>query len=363
VKEEKIRVNLGSRSYDILIGFGNLCTLGEKIRGLVPGKKVAVISNDAIWGIYGKTVMASLEKAGFAVHYMAVPAGEKAKTMASAEKICEELVDSSFDRQCAVLALGGGVVGDLAGFVAAVYMRGIHFIQVPTSLLAQVDSSVGGKVAVNLSSGKNLVGAFYQPKLVLIDLDVLSTLPPREFTCGLAEVIKYGVIRDAEFFEYLEKHHREIQQKQADEILYIVKRSCQIKADVVEHDERESGLRAILNFGHTFAHVIELMAGYGTVTHGEAVGVGMLYAARLSNDMGLCDSSTVERIDNILEKNNLSRTFDFGDSGDVLKLFYRDKKVENTTLKFVLTECIGSVTISDKVMEGALIDLLLQDVI
>jgi len=329
---------------------------------LVPGKKVAVVSNDAIWGIYGKTVMVSLEKAGFAVHYMAVPAGEKAKNMASVEKLCEELVDASFDRQCAVLALGGGVVGDLAGFVAAVYMRGIHFIQVPTSLLAQVDSSVGGKVAVNLLSGKNLVGAFYQPKLVLIDLDVLSTLPPREFTCGLAEVIKYGIIRDAEFFEYLENHHREIQQKQPDAMLHIVKRSCQIKAEVVEYDEKEGGLRAILNFGHTFAHVIELMAGYGKITHGEAVASGMLYAARLSNKMGLCDASTVKRIDDILKKNNLPRKFDFGGNEGVLKLFYRDKKVENATLKFILTEYIGSVTISEKVLEGRLVDLLLQDV-
>lgn len=362
MNEKTVHVSLGARSYNILIGFKTLNKLGGRVSEVIKGKKLAVISSPKIWDIYGKEVMASLKSAGFEVHYLPVIDGEEAKSLKWAEKLYEGLISHSFDRKCGVIALGGGVVGDLAGFVASTYMRGIPFVQVPTTLLAQVDSSVGGKVAVNLPSGKNLVGAFYQPSLVFIDLAVLSTLPEKEFVCGIAEVIKYGVIDDPDLFVFLENGYKEILARQTPQIMHIVKRSCQIKASVVEKDEKEGGLRAILNFGHTFAHVIELIEEYKGFNHGEAVAIGMFYAAALSMQKGLCCKETVERIESILKKMKLPRRFDFGDGKEALKLFYRDKKVEDSKLKFVLTESIGSVNITSVVLSEELISLLVQHV-
>ncbi len=359
---EKIRVDLGDRGYDIVLGFDNLSGLGARVAELIAGKKLAVITNKKIWDIYGAELGKSLENSGFEVHCFPVIAGEQAKTLGHAEKLYQKLMECSFDRKCGVVAFGGGVVGDLAGFVAATYMRGIPFIQVPTSLLAQVDSSVGGKVAVNLPMGKNLVGAFYQPKLVYMDLGVLDTLPKKELLSGIAEVVKYGVIRDGDFFEFLEKNYKSVLALKKDELMHAVKTSCLIKAEVVRHDEREGGVRAILNFGHTFAHGIELLESYKGLSHGEAVGIGMVYAAKLSRRISLCDGSVPERISGLISRIGLPSHYSFEGVENLLELFYRDKKVESSRLKFVLTQSIGSVTITDMVEDEVLIDVLIQHV-
>ena len=277
-----VKVDLADRSYAIRIGRGLLPLLGKQCAALKLGRRCAVISDANVAPRYGETALKSLREAGFDPVLLTVPAGETAKSLKTVQSCYDQFAEHRLERKSFVVALGGGVVGDLAGFVAATYLRGIPFVQVPTTLLAQVDSSVGGKVGVNLKAGKNLVGAFHQPKLVLCDLDALNTLPLRQYRAGLAEVIKYGIIYDAQFFAVVENGMGKLLKRDSDLLARVVARCCEIKAEVVGQDETETGLRAILNFGHTIGHALEAISHYGEYLHGEAISIGQVAAARLS---------------------------------------------------------------------------------
>jgi 3-dehydroquinate synthase len=273
-----------------------------------------------------------------------VEAGESSKAAEVAEELWEDLLDGGADRKTVVVALGGGVVGDLAGFVAATFARGLRFVQIPTTLLAQVDSSVGGKVGINLPGGKNMVGAFWQPRGVTIDVDVLQTLPDREYRAGLAEVVKYGVIQDADFFAYLENNAAAVNDREPLVLTHIVERCCRLKADVVEQDEREeTGLRSILNYGHTFCHAFEAATDYEQLLHGEGVAIGMMCAARLAERLGRIDQAFIERQCALLETFRLPLNVPDVDHDELIELMYRDKKVERGKLRFVLPTRMGHV--------------------
>lgn len=350
-----VRVNLGPRSYSIHIGSGLLNDLGSHLNEFNYGKKILMISNPSVAALYGHTVKESLTRSGFEVITSEIGDGEEHKTLATAEKIYDLAFSRELDRRCPVVALGGGVVGDVAGFVAATYLRGVPFIQVPTTLLAQVDSSVGGKVAVNHPKGKNIIGAFYQPGLVLADTDTLGTLPDREIKSGLAEVIKYGVIWSTEFFTWLEENIEKLLGGVGETLAAAVWESCRIKARVVEEDETEQGLRAILNFGHTVGHAVEALTEYKVYTHGEAVGIGMAEAARLAEVLGMLNSSDRERIVNLIRRTGLPVDLPEGLSPeDMIESFYHDKKVTDGRLTFVLPEGIGRVSIRKDIEEAVL---------
>ena len=355
-----VSVNLGDRSYDIEIG-STLEQTGERLKGLGLGNKIALVTNPTIKAFHGLRVLDSLHAAGFHVTSIQIPDGEQYKTLDFANHIYTELLKSGFDRKTALIALGGGVIGDLTGFAAATFMRGVPFIQVPTTLLAMVDSSVGGKTGVNHPLGKNMIGAFYQPKKVLMDLSVLKTLPKEEFLAGMAEVIKHGVIRDAELFDYLDKNRDKVLALDPDALTHIIRRSCEIKADVVSSDERESGLRAILNFGHTVAHAIETAEHY-TMRHGYAVAIGMVYAARLAHRTGLCEASVPERVEKLTKSyglpvnlSALSRKPSVTELMDTIQL---DKKAEGGKVKFILPKKIGEVVITKEWEENMLKEVL-----
>lgn len=341
-----VHVELGSRSYDILIGSHLLNQLGELMRELGLGRKALLVTDTNVGPVYGARVMEILTRAGFQVAMVQVPAGEKAKSLEQAARLYDAAFDHELDRNCPVVALGGGVVGDLAGFVAATYMRGVPFIQVPTTLLAQVDSSVGGKVAVNHPRGKNIIGAFYQPKLVLIDTGTLDTLDRQNLKAGLAEVIKYGVIWDASFFCWLEENIHAALNKNIQVLDYIVEKCCSIKAAVVARDETEQGLRAILNYGHTIGHALESITDYRTYLHGEAVAIGMVYAARLAVAQGMLKESDCQRITGLVHTAGLPTTMPPELAiNELIKLMYHDKKVSSGSLTLVLPTGIGSVKI------------------
>ena len=340
-----VRIALGDRSYDVLIGSGLLVEAGERIRALGLTGRVAIVTDDTVGPLYGARLEESLRKAGFEPTCIEVPAGEASKSLGEAGRLYEAFLDAGLDRHGAVLALGGGVVGDLAGFVAATFMRGIAHVQVPTTLLAQVDSSVGGKVGVNLPRGKNLVGAFYQPRLVLADVACLRSLPVRQLRAGLAEVVKYGVIADGALFSWLEEQVEPLLAAEERVLADAVGASCRIKASVVEVDEREAGPRAILNFGHTVGHAIEAASGYGRYLHGEAVALGMLAAADLSVRLGLCAPALRERLARLLERLGLPTRASL-QVEDIEKSMYYDKKVKDGMNYFVLTKDIGSVTVA-----------------
>jgi 3-dehydroquinate synthase len=338
-----VKVPLGSRGYSILIGSGLLPRLGVECRKLKLGRCCAVISDANVAPLLARKSMASLKAAGFDPLLVTVPAGETAKNLKTVQVCYDQLAAHRLERKSFIVALGGGVVGDLAGFVAATYLRGVPFVQVPTTLLAQVDSSVGGKVGVNLKAGKNLVGAFYQPKLVLCDLDTLRTLPKREFRAGLAEVIKYGIIYDEALFELLENRLGKLLKLDAKLLGEVVARCCEIKAEVVGQDETETGLRAILNFGHTIGHAIENSVGYGKYLHGEAISIGQVAAAKLSCEvLGLC-SGCVERIRDLFRRTGLPTDIrlDPAQRVKMLAAMKLDKKVSGGEVKFVLAEEIG----------------------
>jgi 3-dehydroquinate synthase len=290
-----VSVNLPSHSYQIEVGCGVLAQ-SEAYASVVTGATVVIVTNALVAGYYLAPLQQALEGAGKKVALILLPDGEQYKTLESLNQIFTELLTRQAGRDVTLVALGGGVIGDITGFAAATYMRGVPFIQLPTTLLAQVDSSVGGKTAVNHALGKNMIGAFYQPKAVLADLDVLDTLSDREFSAGLAEVIKYGAVLDADFFAWCEQHMSALVGRDKDALQYAVTRSCEIKAQVVVQDERESGLRALLNFGHTFGHAIETGMGYGQWLHGEAVAAGMVLAAELSAYLGMLDAVSVARL-------------------------------------------------------------------
>lgn len=344
---ERLTVGLGDRSYPIWIGDGILERLGEALHAVDFPRQVAVVTNPTVFGLFGERVLKVLADSGFTVSLISIADGEEHKNLRTLEQIYDALISGGFDRYCGLIALGGGVVGDITGFAAATYLRGVPFAQVPTTLLAQVDSSVGGKTAVNHPLGKNLIGAFYQPRHVHIDVATLATLPEREFAAGMAEVIKYGIIRDADFFSWLSAERERLRQRDREVLVPAVKRSCQIKADIVELDEKESALRAILNYGHTFGHAVETLAGYGEIRHGEAVAIGMSVAARVSRELGFCSSTQVDAIDALLRAFSLTITPPQFSLDDYLQAMGRDKKVRAGVLRFILNRGIGDSLIGE----------------
>jgi 3-dehydroquinate synthase len=340
-----LTVNLAEDSYNILTGSGLLPSLGQRCVDVGLGSRVAIITNPTVNAIYGGIVRSSLEEAGFAVTVIEIPDGEEYKNAATLSGVYDALIEAGLDRKSCIVALGGGVVGDLAGFAAATYLRGIPFVQVPTTLLAQVDSSVGGKTAIDHPRGKNLIGSFYQPRLVLIDVETLSTLPDREYRAGLAEVIKYGVAIDRPFFEYLEDHAEDIIAKDQDCLETVIRRCCEIKAHVVEIDEKESGLRAVLNYGHTLGHAFETVAGYRQLVHGEAVALGMVLAARISAGIGHCSEADVARVTGLITRFGLETLPPRAERARLLEAIMTDKKSRNGTISFICNHGIGSFAV------------------
>ncbi len=359
---KELTVALGARSYQIEIGTGLLERCGEKIASLVKGRQAAVVTDSNVGPLYSAMVQKSLEQQGFAVTVVTIPAGEGSKSWQQAEQILTVLLEHRFHRDACVIALGGGVVGDLAGFVASVYQRGIAFVQIPTSLLAQVDSSVGGKVAVNHALGKNMIGAFYQPQLVLVDLDTLQTLEQRHWQNGLAEVVKYGVIYDAEFFRYLQQHTAAILQRDLQAAAEIIANCCRLKAEVVALDEREGGVRAKLNYGHTIGHGLELAGHYQGYLHGEAVAVGMVLAARYAAQKGMCDAEVETEVAALLRQFMLPTKADAALAlTEVMDSMMLDKKVQDGKLVFILPEALGSVKIIKDVSQEEIAALLQKE--
>jgi 3-dehydroquinate synthase len=358
-----VHVPLGNRSYAIKVGGGLLARLGAECAQLKLGQRCAVITDSNVGKKFAKAALKSLSASGFEPILITVPAGEKSKRIAVVEKCYDQLAAHRLERKSFIVALGGGVVGDLAGFVAATYLRGIPFVQVPTTLLAQVDSSVGGKTGVNLRAGKNLVGAFYQPQLVLCDLDALKTLPRREYISGLAEVIKYGVIYDAVLFAQLERNLPKILERDEKMLLQIIARCCEIKADVVGQDETESGLRAILNFGHTLGHAIENSFGYGKFLHGEAISIGQVAAAKLSQKILGLPSGDVERIEKLFAQAGLpvKIKLNLAQRKKLFAAMKLDKKVSAGEIKFVLAQKIGKVVWGQKVPPALIEEVLTTD--
>jgi 3-dehydroquinate synthase len=342
-----LRVNLKGRGYDIVVGPGLLGRIGELVGGLGLGRRLGVVTHPVLveTHAYASFVASALRDAGHEVCVVTVPSGEESKSLEEAARLCRELVRAGLDRGSAVLAVGGGVVGDLAGFVAATLFRGVAFVNLPTTLLAQVDSSVGGKTGVNLPEGKNLVGTFHQPRLVVADVLTLRSLPVREFRSGLAEVVKHAMIGDPELFRILEEDAEKILERDPATLEVVVARNCAIKARVVEQDEREAGIRAVLNFGHTVGHAVEAGLGYGAITHGEAVAYGMLVAARLSVRRGLCTPADASRLEALLRRFDLVPTV--RSSPELLETYVlRDKKMRDGVLQFVLTHGVGSVSLA-----------------
>jgi len=346
-----VKVRLGSRSYDIRIGRGLLAKLGTECRRLKLGSRCAIISDSNVARNYANAAQRALRGAGFEPSLIVVPPGEKSKSLKTVKECYEKLAAKRLERSSFIIALGGGVVGDLAGFVAATYLRGLSFVQVPTTLLAQVDSSVGGKVGVNLKAGKNLVGAFHQPRVVLCDLETFDSLPTREYRSGLAEVIKYGVIYDAAFFRALERNMLKLLERDAGTLAAVVARCCEIKAKVVREDETENGLRAILNFGHTLGHALEAISHYGRYLHGEAISLGQVFAVQLSRKATDLSEAEAQRIVLLLQRAGLPTQLKLTPSHitnlmDAMKL---DKNVHGGEIKFVLAREIGQVEFGKQV--------------
>ena len=352
----KIHVALEERSYDIEIGRGTLARAADFLRERLPKcSRAVVITDENLAGTHAAAAMQNIGGGGLKCDLLTVPAGEASKCVSQAERLWNELVRLKVDRQAVIVAVGGGVVGDLAGFVAATFARGLALVQIPTSLLAQVDSSVGGKVGINLPAAKNIVGAFWQPTGVLIDLDVLATLPEREYRSGLAEVVKYGVILDADFFEYLERHIPDLGSREPAVLERVIARSCALKASVVERDEREvTGLRAVLNYGHTFCHAIETVTSYGRYLHGEAVAIGMDCAARLAAALARIDDSLMRRQRKLLTALKLPVTMEKLSVDELMAAMQRDKKTEQGRLRLVLPSRLGHV----ELVEGVASDLV-----
>jgi 3-dehydroquinate synthase len=346
-----VEVSLGTRSYPILIGENSLDALGKQCARMKLGRRCAIISDANVARRYAKPAIASLKASGFEVAAVTLPPGETSKSLRMVERCYDQLARHRLERNSFIIAFGGGVIGDLAGFVAATYLRGIQFVQVPTSLLAQVDSSVGGKVGVNLKAGKNLVGAFYQPRLVLCDLSALATLSARQFRSGVAEVIKYGIIFDAPLFARLERDLPLLLKRDTRVLADVVARCCEIKAEVVGQDERETGLRAILNFGHTIGHAIEAIFGYGKYLHGEAISIGQVAAAKLSVRAAGLSAAEVARIQRLFARAGLPTEIKLTPARvqtliDAMRL---DKKVTGGEVKFVLARRIGQVELGHKI--------------
>ncbi|MFQ5894382.1 MAG: 3-dehydroquinate synthase [Nitrospinota bacterium] len=355
VRDRAVRVRLGEWSYTIHIGEGLLATVGRRARAAIPGGRALVVTDERVGPLLGEATLGSLRAARFSSELLAVPAGESSKSLEQAFRLYDALIGLGFDRGCGLVALGGGVVGDLAGFVAATFLRGIPYLQVPTTLLAQVDSSVGGKTAVNHPRGKNLIGAFYQPGAVVADVATLRTLPQREFRSGMAEVVKYGVIADPPLFAYLERELDAVLSLKSDALLRVVAACCRAKARVVEADEREErDIRSILNFGHTFAHALETLSAYRHWSHGEAVAAGMAAAARLSVARRLCPEEDALRVVALLRRLGLPTEAPAGEGEALREQMGRDKKAREGKLRFVLMRRLGRVEVRGGVPEELL---------
>ena len=341
--EQIIPVRLGKRSYDITVEPGLLANLGDRLHALAGSGKVGVVTDRHVERFYLRSIIRALRRSGYEPISIVLPPGERTKTLATASKILDVLARHRFERRSLLLAVGGGVIGDLAGFAAAIYQRGIPFVQVPTTLVAQVDSSVGGKTGVDHPLGKNLIGAFHQPKAVFVDPLTLRTLPTREWVAGLAEVIKYGIIADEVFFEYLEEAMPALQRREQGAIIRAIQQSCRIKAQVVADDEREADLRRILNYGHTIGHALEALGKYRRLIHGEAVGIGLVQEADLAVHLGLCGPEVTERIRSLVERAGLSARMPKVSFSALWNAMRHDKKVANGTLIGVWPIRIGEV--------------------
>ncbi len=348
---DTLKVELGERSYPILIGAG-LLQEPDRIREHIDARDVLIVSNSAVGPLYVPPVTAGLSAQR--VLEAILPDGEAHKTLTTVTRILDVLVANRFGRDCQVVAVGGGVVGDMAGFAAACYQRGVRYVQVPTTLLAQVDSSVGGKTGVNHPGGKNLIGAFHQPSAVLADTATLATLPVRELRAGMAEIIKYGLICDAVFFSWLEAHLDALLTLDAAALAYAVRRSCEIKAQIVANDEREEGDRALLNLGHTFGHAIEAATQYTQWLHGEAVGAGLLMAAAMSHECGLIGAEDVDRVRRLVERAGLPLRIEGVRPTAVLDHMHRDKKIQSGRIRLVLLKGVGEGTVTAEYSEAGL---------
>jgi len=354
---QKVRVRLGSNGYDAVIGSGVLASTGACLGALGFSGKLVIITDDNVKKLYGEALAHTLRDGGFNVTLLSVPAGEGSKSLDTAAGLYEKMTAGYAERGTPVLALGGGVVGDLAGFVAATYMRGVPLVQVPTTLLAQVDSSVGGKVGVDHGSLKNKIGVFYQPRLVITDVDTLSTLPEPEMCNGLAEVIKSAAIRNKGLFAFLEKNMEGIKSRDRETLEHVVCRTAGIKADVVAEDERDTGVRNILNYGHTVGHAIESVSGYN-IPHGAAVAMGMVAAGRIASRLGKLEGKEAFRIKKLIEKAGLPVTASGLDAKALMQAMKHDKKISGDRIRFILLEKIGSAVISDEVIPSLLEEVL-----
>jgi 3-dehydroquinate synthase len=347
---KEVPVSLGERSYDIVIGHGILSALGDSVRKLGLGPREMIVTSKGLWPLYGRPVQDSLAATGFDVCVAQMNDDEEAKSVQTVMSLYDKLVENEFDRNSGIIAVGGGVVGDVAGFAAATFMRGMRFVQVPTTLLAQVDSSIGGKTGVNLRGGKNLVGAFHQPALVWTDVSTLKTLPERELRSGLAEVIKYAVVADPALFHILEREIRSFSEASTDTLINIVSRCCSIKARIVEEDERDHGIRSILNYGHTAGHALETLTNYAHYTHGEAVALGMIVAASVSREIGATDQTTVEKQERLISAAGLPTRIDcLTDGQNLVRQLTRDKKRLAGHTRWVLLKSIGEVFLTSEV--------------
>jgi 3-dehydroquinate synthase len=354
-----VTVSLGERSYDIVIGHQILNTLEDVARKLGLGSKEMIITSTTLWPLYGKTVHDSLASRGFDVSVAAISDDEQSKSLETVTSLYDKLLKNEFDRSSGIVAVGGGVVGDIAGFAAATFMRGIRFVQVPTTLLAQVDSSVGGKTGVNHPKAKNLVGAFHQPVLVWTDVSTLLTLPERELRSGLAEVIKYAVIADPKLFAMLQRTASSFSKASSEALIEIVSRCCSIKARIVEEDETEHGIRSILNYGHTIGHALEALTNYRRYTHGEAVAIGMIAAAKISREIDTMDQDTVKPLEGLVKAAGLPTLIDPTiDPHEVVHQLNRDKKRLDGRVRWVLPQTIGKVFVTDEVPPDVVLSVL-----
>lgn len=349
-----VAIELPEHRYQIRIEAGGLGDLGAEVRALAPHAQCALVADSAVLALHGEAVEKSLVAAGYVPVSAVISGGEGAKNLATVEELYGVLLESRLERRSPLIALGGGIAGDVAGFVAATYLRGVPFVQCPTTLLAMVDSSVGGKTGVNVPQGKNLIGAFYQPALVVADPLVLHTLPARELRCGIAECIKHAIIRDETLFSFIEHGLDAILATSTDEITELIERNVRIKAAVVMEDEREQGVRAHLNFGHTFGHAIESTMGYGAILHGEAVGLGMLAAARTAADFGICGEDLAARLEELLLAVGLPIRAEIPDNATLGESMRHDKKVVDERVRLVLPKALGEVEIRDDVPESCI---------
>jgi len=362
-----VAVGLGARAYDVVIGSGLLDEAGRRIAPLLKRPRLAVVSDETVWALHGARLTAALEAAGLAVSPVVIPPGEQTKSFEGLAELSDKLLALQLDRGDLIVAFGGGVVGDLTGFAAAIYKRGVDFVQIPTTLLAQVDSSVGGKTAIDTPRGKNLIGAFHQPRLVLADLDVLATLPEREMRAGYAEVIKYGLLGDFGFFEWLEANGSKVLARDPEALGYAVARSVEMKAEIVAEDETEQGRRALLNLGHTFGHALESETGYGAaLLHGEGVAAGTAIAFRFSAAQGLCPAQDAVRAEQAIAAAGLPTRL--GDvtghpfrAARLVRHMAQDKKAEAGRLTFILARGLGDAFVAKDVDAGLVHDFLLGE--